>query len=272
MRKPKDLVVELRKVIGKSQSQFAAMIGVSKYTVISVENDRNDLSRLLAKRIQIATGANLLRGELKSPFSGKDYSREDFDEWRKERRPTDQATAQKEFDEMKFWLKIIFLAAARSGRAGNRDRLPALCISFTDWLQEACEKFKLMDEIQDVLEGDEHKLQRGGHSVTAMFEKPKKAQELLAPHGIDFNKVKTQLKKYLPMGWLIVEDEYRRAWGPGYDPEGVICDTRKLIPKPRFGVVMETPGIQFHELMKLLREAEVNDSFFSVPKVKDSKS
>jgi DNA-binding XRE family transcriptional regulator len=62
------LVSELRKVIGKSQTQFAAMIGMSKDTVISVENERNRLSRNLAKRIEIATGADLLGANLESPF------------------------------------------------------------------------------------------------------------------------------------------------------------------------------------------------------------
>src|SRR5664279_3551381 len=58
------LVAQLRKTIGKSQAQFAAMIGVSKHTIISVENARNKLSKKLARRIQMATGAEILNGNI----------------------------------------------------------------------------------------------------------------------------------------------------------------------------------------------------------------
>ena len=59
------LVAQIRKIIGKSQSQFAALVGVSKHTIISVENGRNELSKNLTRRIYIATGAQILDGKFR---------------------------------------------------------------------------------------------------------------------------------------------------------------------------------------------------------------
>jgi transcriptional regulator with XRE-family HTH domain len=140
------LVAELRKIIGKSQTQFAAMIGVSKDTVISVENGRNQLSRNLAKRIQIATGADLLRATPGNPLN---FTSHDCKRWRDKFNPSNEAAALKQFEEMKPWLKVVFLAAAKSGLAGNRDRLPAVCLSFREWLNETRQYFKLENEIED---------------------------------------------------------------------------------------------------------------------------
>src|ERR1035441_8280186 len=68
-KNPGQLVAKLRKVIGKSQTQFAAMIGVSKHTIISVENGRiKQLSKDLARRIQIATGAEILDEQIQLDY------------------------------------------------------------------------------------------------------------------------------------------------------------------------------------------------------------
>jgi len=230
------LVAQLRKIIGKSQSQFAAMIGVSKHTIISVENGRNSLSKNLAKRIEIATGADLLRGKLESPFHHEIYNRADFDRWREEFNPSNQDSALKKFDEMKIWLKVILLAAARSGRAGNRDRLPALCKSLAEWLDEAREKFKLQDEVDAILEDETRSMGRAAYSISDLLKEPDRAKTQLGEHGIDFNKIKKELKKHESGGWLIVDDEYRNDWWPGHSPYGILCRSRKLIPKAKYWI------------------------------------
>ena len=56
---------ELRKIIGRTQGEFAAMIGASKDAVASWETGRNKLSRQFARRIAFATGVEegaLVRG------------------------------------------------------------------------------------------------------------------------------------------------------------------------------------------------------------------
>ena len=229
-------VAELRKIIGRSQSQFAAMLGVAKDTIISVENGRNQLSKNLAKRIQIATGANLLDGKLESPFSQANYNRDDFKQWREKYGQSTEAAALNQFKEMQTWVKVIFLAAAKSGRTGNRDRLPALSLSLAEWLNEAREKFNLQLEIEDILNNETRTIDRSGHSISALLEDPKHAKKELAEHDIDFIKIKPMLEKHRSGGWLVIDDECRDAWTPGSAPVPVPCRPRKLIPKAKFWV------------------------------------
>ena len=49
---------ELRRVLGLTQGEFAAMIGASKDTVASRDAGRNRLSRSFARRIAFATGGD----------------------------------------------------------------------------------------------------------------------------------------------------------------------------------------------------------------------
>jgi transcriptional regulator with XRE-family HTH domain len=51
--------VNLRKATGKSQTKFAAELGLSKHTVISVENLRNGVSAEMQRRVFDRTGACL---------------------------------------------------------------------------------------------------------------------------------------------------------------------------------------------------------------------
>jgi transcriptional regulator with XRE-family HTH domain len=255
------LIAELRKIIGKSQTQFAAMIGVSKHTVISVENSRNQLSRNLAKRIEIATGAKLSEGRLTSPFQAEDYTRDDFNQWREKYHQTNEASARKQFDDMQPWLKVIFLAAAKSGQAGNRDRLPALCLSLGEWLNENSEKFKLFNEIEDVLEDETRCVGRSAHSISHLLNNRDEAKKTFVEHGIDFSKIKSQLKKHASSGWLIIEDEFRSFWAPVSGPVWTLCTTRKLILKAKYWVETIKPGPSaFAQLVKLIKGGESEDA------------
>lgn len=144
--KPGRLTAKLREVIEKTQSQFAVMLGVSKDTIISVENGRNQLSWNLAKRIYIATGANLLKDLF--PFThspGENYFRKDFEKWLSNYYPGNSQTAKDQFNRMQFWIETLFKAAAKPGVAGNRDRLPALHLSLVEWLESARKDFKLKE-------------------------------------------------------------------------------------------------------------------------------
>src|SRR6476646_2356488 len=55
-KKSTNPIRELRKIIGRTQAEFATMIGASKDAVASWETERNQLSRQFAKRIEFATG------------------------------------------------------------------------------------------------------------------------------------------------------------------------------------------------------------------------
>ena len=106
------------------------MIGVSKHTIISVENGRNRLSPKLTRRIQIATGANLLKtsqGKVWGP-DGKEFTIKAFEEWRSAF-GNDEDSISKRLDEIKFWIEVFFRAAVKPGAAGIRNRFPAVYIS-----------------------------------------------------------------------------------------------------------------------------------------------
>ena len=63
--KPNRAIRELRNIIGRTQGEFAAMIGASKDAVASWETGRNRLSEPFAPRMAFATGVDakaLLRG------------------------------------------------------------------------------------------------------------------------------------------------------------------------------------------------------------------
>ena len=49
---------ELRRILGLTQEEFAAMIGASKDTVASWDAGRNRLSRSFGRRIAFATGVD----------------------------------------------------------------------------------------------------------------------------------------------------------------------------------------------------------------------
>jgi DNA-binding XRE family transcriptional regulator len=234
-------VAKLRKIIGTSQTRFAAMIGVSKHTVISVENGRNLLSQNLAEKIEVATGANLKREKIQSPFNDEDYTRADFARWHTQTHPSTEAVALQQFDLMKSLLKVIFLASAKSGLAGNRYRLPAVSLSFRDWLNETRHSFKLETEMENFLEDETRHLSRHAMPIDSLLEKPTEAEEKLREFEIDFNRIKKQLMEHAVRGWLIVEDEYRAAWTSSGDTYSVRCSTRKLIPRAKCWIKTEPP-------------------------------
>lgn len=260
------LVAQIRKIIGKSQSQFAALVGVSKHTIISVENGRNELSKNLTRRIYIATGAQILDGKFRlqptfnvpvadptgkiTPEISKflddlrdrthqkqdQYTRQDFEKWRTLFFPSNDDAAQKSFDQIKPWVEFIFKAAAKPGAAGNRDRLPAVYQSLVEWLNETREAFKLENEIESILEDQTRTIGRTATAVSTLLENPDRCKEELAKHGIDFNKIKKELKNNKSDGWLFINDEFRDTWSPGQRPFMVECKSRKLIPKAKYWI------------------------------------
>ena len=255
------LVAQLRKTIGKSQSQFAAMIGVSKHTIISVENGRNKLSKNLASRIQMATGAEISDERLRfQPFmEGPSkltpearkflhtrwdgtrkydnlYTRQDFVQWRDNFYPSNDETARKLFDKIKMWVEFLFRAAAKPGVAQNRDRLPAIYQSLVQWLNESLENFKLAREIDDMLEQETHAVGQAAYDISCLRTEKDldRVKEEFASYGFDYDEVKKSFKKAKPGDWIVLETEIRSLWHPFNDSIAIPCATRTLRPKPTF--------------------------------------
>jgi transcriptional regulator with XRE-family HTH domain len=273
---PGRLVAQLRQIIGKSQSQFAAMIGYSKHAIISVENGRNHLSPKLLKQILFATGAEITNQHIRfcplplSDFSEtfgrlspeaaaflKDrdnrfeaaYTREDFDQWRANFFPSNDEAARKCYDAINLWLAYILRAAAKPGKAGNRDRLPAVFKTLLECLDETRKTFKLESEIDVLLESETHRRSALGFEIASLLASPAD-QKQLSERGFNFDKLKSQLKNRHPDEWLIIETEVRRIWDWPYVVP-VPLKSRKIVTKPRFWI---EPILTTADLMKAYRE------------------
>jgi len=245
-------MIQLRRIIKKSQSQFAAMIGVSIHTVISVENGRNQLSENLARRIEIATGADLRRRHKDevAAVGGGQFTANTFEDWRA-RFSSDKKNAEARFNEIKFWIELLLRAAARSGRGGNRDRLPTVCMALTDWLAETRKAFKLEREIDEILEEEEpHEIMNNSYDFADLMQDKKEFAEVArqmetTPQAL--------LKKSQPYARSLKDKEQvrlhtsyemRRAWNPfllGCVGAYEECKVKKLLPKPKFEFKKEPP-------------------------------
>jgi len=230
-------LAEFRRQIGKSQSQFAAMLGVSKHTIISVENGRNRLSPKLARRIRIATGAPV-ENESNLEFLDWWVKEKRFDKWR-EQFKSDEKTAQARFDGLAYWIGLVFKAAGRPGVAGNRDRLPAVYLSLVEWLDETRTTFKLENEIDDLLEQEPHWLSEQIWTDTHLRRDAELTKWVADQLEISVSKLRQGFKaqRKADLVLLHAEIEVRTAWDPeagDFPPAYIKSKVKKLQRKPKY--------------------------------------
>jgi DNA-binding XRE family transcriptional regulator len=150
---------EVRKIIGQTQGEFAAMIGASKDAVVSWENGRNKLSPQFARRIRFATGVDekpLMRGRgpltCYVPFHGHPpFTRTTFDRhratyWGR----SDEAAARQHLANCADALALLLVAASRPQR-GTSYRLPGVLDSFIQWCERTREDFQLERQVDELL-------------------------------------------------------------------------------------------------------------------------
>jgi transcriptional regulator with XRE-family HTH domain len=165
--KPNEAIRELRKIIGRTQGEFAALIGASKDAVASWETGRNQLSPPFARRIAFATGVDeegLLRGRGpltrceafagRRPFTAAAFEHHRGSYWGR----SDEAAARQHLKHCADALGLMLLAAAKPGRGKVRYRLPGVVDSFIQWCERTREDFELDAEIQAQLEQRKAKL------------------------------------------------------------------------------------------------------------------
>jgi len=145
----------LRKVIDRTQTTFAAMVGVSTDTVISWENGRNRLTPDKARLIHMATGARpaeLVDGKGKVfNEDGAPYAVEDFKRWHETYLiAPDMTKAEYFYRQGSITLFLLFQAAAKPGSGKLKNRLPAVWGSFLQWAERASVDFKLKSQIGEV--------------------------------------------------------------------------------------------------------------------------
>jgi transcriptional regulator with XRE-family HTH domain len=154
----------LRSAIGRSQSDFAAMLGVSTDTIISWENGRNRLTKEKARLIHVSTGARsaeLLEGKGRVlNEDGQPYSAADFKRWHETYLDApDDAKARYFHAQASRALWVLFMAAAKPSLGRLKNRLPGIWMSFLQWADEADENFRLKEQIEQVRR--EHKKELG---------------------------------------------------------------------------------------------------------------
>jgi hypothetical protein len=150
-----------------NQTEFAAMIGISKDSVASWDIGRIKVSDRFARRIVFATGVDedsVMGGEgvptVTYPVTGRrGYTREDFQRYQGTARGrSDEAGARHHLKNCADTLRLILMAAASSGEGGLGRRLPAVLNSFIQWSEETQEEFNLGRGIRAQLEKREFKM------------------------------------------------------------------------------------------------------------------
>ncbi len=158
--KPNEALRELRGILGQTQSEFAAMIGVTRDGVASWELGRSGLSRKFARRIALATGAEetalrkgrgpvttYVLGKGHVPFTAETFAEHRNSYWGR----TDEAAARSHYRNGADALELLFLAAARPSDGKGACRLPAVVDSFVAWCRETAEDFQLETSIRELL-------------------------------------------------------------------------------------------------------------------------
>lgn len=165
--KSNQAIREVRRIIGRTQGEFAAMIGASKDAVASWETGRNKLSPQFARRIAFATGVDedaLLRGRRAltcyvpfaghPPFTADTFERHRGSYWGR----SDEAAARQHLRNCVDALGLLFAAAGRPAGGRIRHRLPGVLDSFIQWCERTREDFQLDRQIQEQLEQRKAKL------------------------------------------------------------------------------------------------------------------
>jgi transcriptional regulator with XRE-family HTH domain len=142
--------VNLRKIIGCSQARFAAMLGLSKSAVISIENRQRGVTKATLEKISTLTGAKLRPGGKVLNKEGRAYAKPDFEAW-SQILGDPQEFSQTRFKEVCGWLAIMFKAASRTGLHGEKNRGPILWLALTDWMESARRDFNLGPGIDRIL-------------------------------------------------------------------------------------------------------------------------
>ena len=144
----------LRAACGLTQPALAKLLGVSWRTIVAIEVGQRSLSRDVAERIMLATGAlpDSLLSKSASPLdlNGQPYSRDFFEHWktatstRKHGETKLEADVHESIERARLLLELLQRAAA------NKNRLLAVQYHFQSWMDQMMKDFDLRDSFQNV--------------------------------------------------------------------------------------------------------------------------
>ncbi|HSA12971.1 MAG TPA: helix-turn-helix transcriptional regulator [Candidatus Paceibacterota bacterium] len=148
--KKNQTLAELRRIIGRTQTEFGELIGASKDTVVSWENGRNRISPAFSYRIWLATGADIVSSTVPLNLNRQPYTFADYKAWKESR--IGVHPEQRLFDKSADALWLIFSAAAKPGPGKLKDQLTGVWCSFVAWLEQTRVDFKLEQRIDELLD------------------------------------------------------------------------------------------------------------------------
>jgi DNA-binding transcriptional regulator YiaG len=165
-KSPNKSIVALRGILGRTQEQFAALIGVSLDTVRSWELGRNRLNAKQAQRIRMVTGAEIAslmdgNGVVKEGL-GSAYNKEYFEYWTKRFARSDAKQADEWCEGAVQSIRLLYAAAAAPD-SRHKGRLPALHTSLLEWLDRAYADFKLAPQVEYILK---KRKRRNSHTMS----------------------------------------------------------------------------------------------------------
>ena len=150
----KENLKELRRVLGQTQAEFAATIGVSKDAVASWETGRNRLSDWMARRIALATGVDERSLQGSGPLATRDrFPRRPFtkEEFQAHQRSfwgaSAEARVRRQVGRCADALELLFTAAARAEEGSGAARLTGVLDAFSQWCERTRKDFELGREI-----------------------------------------------------------------------------------------------------------------------------
>ena len=235
---PNRTITKLRKIIEKTQEQFAVMLGVSKDTIVSVENGRNRLTSRLAKRIYIATGAlpssledntgEVLAQDHATRGPVMPYTKDYFDRWRKiamgvvgDDPVSRDKTAESMFDLTKDRIEVLLVAATCPGIT-DRDRFPAVLQSLDEWIDATYHDFGLAAEVDAVIRERTYEKGKGSFTVGMV-------RQCIAEGGPCHFRFKDS-KKLQDSDKVELEYEFYYKWT---DEMSVFPRPKRIKPKPQ---------------------------------------
>jgi transcriptional regulator with XRE-family HTH domain len=146
------LVKLRRKILGKSQAEFANLLGISLQRIKDLETRTTGMTRGaaklddIAKRIRTQAGADVSKwnGKILN-MRGKTYTEDDFAAWQKQFHMRDEAAARAHGRYLCAWVDLMFEAAARKGCPAS------VWSSLMDWIETTRRDFGLSSAIDAVL-------------------------------------------------------------------------------------------------------------------------
>ena len=220
MKKRTNNIGALREVLGQTQEEFAAMIGISRDAVASWECGRNALSAGYARRIAHATGLDpqslLGTGPLWVHLAQprRPYTLEEFQQHRKRYwGNSDQTSALRQLGPCADALELIFRAAALAGAAAGTLPLAAVRDSFVQWCRQTEEDFRLIQYIDAQLEQRKRRLELT-KSLRQWREMAKQDPKLARDFGFQDEPARAD-EESLTLGMETIPD-----WAPGWDMRG----------------------------------------------------